>query len=104
MGRSSMLTKPTSTRKCGTPRTPVLVDFYADRCPVCVRFLPELEAFAREHPKARIVKVDADRNRSLAMQCGVNVIPYLIVFKGGKPIVRHPGPADDEELADMLGQ
>jgi thioredoxin-like negative regulator of GroEL len=38
------------------------------------------------------------------MQCGINVIPYLIVFKAGEPIVRHPGPADDEELADMLGQ
>jgi thioredoxin 1 len=83
---------------------PVVVDFYADWCVPCRRFLPMLAAFAEETPEARIVKVNVDESPRLAARYGIRYIPYLIVFKHGQPVAWHGGPASKAELRALLGR
>ncbi len=63
---------------------PVLVDFYAEWCGPCKMLGPVLEEFAQEHPEIRVVKVNVDENRDLAVRYEVNAIPLLLVFRGGE--------------------
>jgi thioredoxin 1 len=65
----------------------VLVDFTATWCGPCKRLAPELEAAAAElGDKVKIVKVDVDENPEVAMKYGVQGIPNLTLFRGGKVI------------------
>jgi len=65
----------------------VLVDFSATWCGPCKRMLPELEA-AAEHlaGKATFLKIDVDEAPEIATQYGVQGIPNLTFFKGGKVV------------------
>jgi thioredoxin 1 len=65
----------------------VVVDFSATWCGPCKRMLPELEAAATElKDRAKIVKVDVDEAPEIANQYGVQGIPNLTFFSGGKPV------------------
>jgi thioredoxin 1 len=81
---------------------PVLVDFYADWCGPCQRLAPVLEELAAESSNARIVKVDVDRNPSLAAEYRINSIPSLKVFKNGKIAGQMVGLANKSQLRAML--
>lgn len=65
----------------------VLVDFSATWCGPCKRMLPELEAAAEQLAgKATFLKVDVDEAPDIATQFGVQGIPNLTFFKGGKVV------------------
>lgn len=83
---------------------PVLVDFYADWCMPCRMLGPVLEELAREVPSVRIVKVNVDENPELAMRYRVTSIPYLVVFRDGKPVAQHLGLADKATLRALLNR
>jgi thioredoxin 1 len=77
---------------------PVVVDFWAPWCGPCLMIAPTLEKLAREYAgKVRIAKLNVDENQELSYQYGVQGIPYLVMFKGGKPVQRivgaHPEPS-----------
>ncbi|RLS75072.1 MAG: thioredoxin, partial [Planctomycetota bacterium] len=58
---------------------PVLVDFYADWCGPCRMLAPTLDKLAVEFSgKARIVKVNVDKEPELATQYRVSSIPALM--------------------------
>jgi len=80
----------------------VLVDFYADWCGPCQKLAPVLEEVAREMPDAKIVKVDVDRNRELAIRYQVSTIPRLLVFRNGHLISQHNGFADKASIIQLL--
>src|SRR3970040_1558091 len=84
--------------------TPVLVDFWAERCgPVsgdfwgewcgpCRLIAPIVEDFAREYEgKLKVAKVDVDDNQNLAMKFSIMSILTLGVFKGGQLVGRMVG-------------
>ena len=79
---------------------PILVDFWAPWCGPCRAIAPELEALASTG--AVVGKVNVDEEPELAEEFGVQSIPNLIVFKGGKPVRQLVGFHDRKELAEAL--
>ena len=77
---------------------PVLVDFWATWCGPCLAVGPILEELAGEFEgKAKVVKVDVDKNREVASSMGVRSIPTLALFSGGevKDVIVGARPKDE---------
>jgi thioredoxin 1 len=84
---------------------PVLVDFYATWCGPCQYQAPILEELASEvGDKAKIIKVDVDKNPAAAQAYGVRGVPTLIIFKQGEVKWKHAGVKQKEELRLLLEQ
>ena len=84
-------------------KKPVLVDFYADWCGPCKMMAPVLEELSAEvKDKARILKVDVDRNQNASLKYGIQSIPTMILFKEGKILWRHSGTAGKAQLKSII--
>lgn len=82
---------------------PVLVDFSAKWCGPCKIMVPILKDVAQKiGDKARIIKIDVDRNPSVAQKYQIMSVPTLIIFKNGQIQSRHSGVMQTDELVSML--
>lgn len=85
--------------------TPVLVDFFASWCAPCKMMGPILEEVASEvKDKAKIIKVDVDKNQQAAVAYQVRGVPTLILFKNGQQIWRQSGVVQANQLIQLINQ
>lgn len=74
---------------------PVLIDFFAIWCGPCKSMSPIVESIGKEMlGQARVLKIDVDKNQSLAQQFQIQSVPTFMIFKQGKMVWRKPGGAD----------
>lgn len=76
-----------------------LVDFYATWCGPCKMMHPVLEQLKNElGDSIRVIKIDIDKNESIAMQMRIQSVPTLMLFQGGEMKWRQSGAMS---LADL---
>ncbi len=86
------LTQQTFAKAITRNDIPVLVDFWAPWCGPCRRVAPELDAVAEElGAQVVIAKVNVDDESDLAVTYGIQSIPAMVIFKGGKEVDRLVG-------------
>ena len=78
---------------------PVLVDFWAPWCGPCRALTPAIEKVIKEKGgKIRLVKINIDENPQIAGQLGVQSIPNVFAFAGGRPIDMFLGNMPESEV------
>ena len=80
----------------------VLVDFFATWCGPCKMIAPILEELETEMGDVKFVKVDVDESPEVATTYGIQSIPTLKVFKGGKVVDTVVGFLPKEQIKALI--
>jgi len=81
----------------------IIVDFYAEWCPPCKKMRPHLDEISKEMSNEVIViKIDVDKNPTLAKEMKVEGLPTLQFYKTGKLSTIKLGYLTKEELIEQV--
>ena len=82
---------------------PVVVDFWAEWCGPCRMIAPALEEISGSlGDKVKILKLNVDENPHTAAKYGIQSIPTLMIFKGGKEASRQIGAGPKQKLEQWI--
>lgn len=85
MANETVLTDSNFKTEVLSSSIPVLVDFWAEWCGPCRALAPVVEKVAEANKgKLKVGKLNVDENPQSAQQFGIQGIPTLLFFKGGK--------------------
>ena len=82
---------------------PVLVDFWAPWCTYCRRIGPAYDKIAQQYADSLIVgKVNIDEEPALAQQEQIEVIPTLVLYRGGQAVASIVAPESKAMIDQFL--
>lgn len=83
---------------------PVLVDYWAPWCGPCRVLGPVIEQIAGERRGTlKVAKVNVDEEPHLAERAGVQGIPFVVLYRDGRPIAESVGAQPKAALERALG-
>ena len=84
-------------------QVPVLIDFYTDWNESSVSMHPvSRDVAAALGDKAKVIKIDVDKNQELAEALRIKGLPTLMIYKGGQMIWRQSGELDANSIINLV--
>jgi thioredoxin 1 len=82
---------------------PVLIDFYTDWNEPSVSMHPVIrDVAAALGDKAKVIKIDVDKNKELAEALRIKGLPTLMIYKDGQMMWRQSGEIDANTIINLV--
>ncbi|MBW8638477.1 thioredoxin [Hoeflea sp. WL0058] len=82
---------------------PVLVDFWAPWCGPCKQLGPIIEKVVQSFGGAvKLVKMNIDEHPAIPGQMGIQSIPAVVAFAGGKPVDAFMGAVPESQIRQFI--
>ena len=84
-------------------QVPVLIDFYTDWNESSIAMHPVIrDVAAALGDKAKVIKIDVDKNQELTDALRIKGLPTLMIYKEGQMIWRQSGELDANTLITIV--
>lgn len=82
---------------------PVLVDFWAPWCGPCKQLAPVIEKVVNEaQGRVKLVKLNIDDHPAIPGQLGIQSIPAVVAFVGGRPVDGFMGAVPESQIRQFI--
>jgi len=82
---------------------PVLIDFYTEWNEPSVSMHPVIRVVAAAlGDKAKVIKIDVDKNQELADALRIKGLPTLMIYKQGQMVWRQSGELDANTIISLV--
>lgn len=97
------LNKELFEKHSNSTEKPVLVDFWAPWCVYCRRIGPGLNILAEQYQDQLVIgKVNIDDEQELAVKEQIEVIPTLVIYKGGQALNSIVAPESKAQIEAFI--
>ncbi|MBC5840134.1 MAG: thioredoxin family protein [Flavobacteriaceae bacterium] len=84
-------------------QVPVLIDFYTDWNESSIAMHPVIrDVAAALGDKAKVIKIDVDKNKELADALRIKGVPTLMMYKDGQMVWRQSGELDANSIISIV--